>query len=308
MDSHSLLTPVEHWSVGSDDIRTDVPLMMGQRATLEMELASTGTSMAEAHGEAVAAIDTNRDLIIGASRFAALLGRPLAGTAIDLGSGTGVGAAILSRLPRISEVYAVDYSEDFVNSVMPVVFAELGAAEEKIRRVVGDYSDLHLPDGSVDVVLEIGAFHHSENLPRTLNESRRVLASGGVIIAVDRAWPDSVTDRELDEMTARQLPDELKQKYGIPVDSDFTRGDWGEHEYRYSEWLEAFRQAGFKAAVFRQTYSRLKGTRRLLKAMPTTDLMFAANAVLGFRGGRTRVVYGTHFMHHVAIVGFPQDG
>src|SRR5262249_1904877 len=47
------------------------------------------------------------------------------------------------------------------------------------QAVQGSALDMPFPDGSFDLVVSIGCFHHTGNLQRSLDETFRVLAPGG---------------------------------------------------------------------------------------------------------------------------------
>jgi SAM-dependent methyltransferase len=177
-----------------------------------------------------------------------IIGRPISGRVADIGSGTGVVAAILSKLENVKEVFAIEYSEEHVKSIMPITFQHLGAKEEKITRVVGSFNDIKVQDNFFDFILEVGSLHHAEDLDATLKELRRVLTPGGYVIAADRAHQNWVSDDYLARFLDREMNPKQKRIYGLP--EHFTRRMWGEHEYRYRDWKAAFRRCGFEASAF----------------------------------------------------------
>ncbi len=250
MNPSTNLRPPLKWEMS--DLALEVAReAMEKRALAEMEILSSGESLAKIHGQAIRDYAAFEQLIGGAIAFLNKIGRPARGIAVDMGSGTGVGASILSKLEAVSNVYAVEFSQYFVEKIMPLVFDTFQANTEKIQRVVGDFNRLNLPDRSVGIILEVDSFHHSEDLDITLQECARVLAENGVIIAIDRAWPDHYTQEQFEEMLNRQLPNSLKRKYGVPLDQSFTRRDFGEHEYTIRQWMEHFKRNSFEPAAFR---------------------------------------------------------
>jgi SAM-dependent methyltransferase len=234
---------------------TDLALLtakeaMENRANVEMSALDGGQSLEKTHGQAVRDYAQFEQLIGGAFAFLRHIKKLERGVAVDMGSGTGVGACILSKFDVIEKVYAVEFSEYFVEKIMPVVFKKYEAKNAKIQRVISDFNRLDLEDGSLNIVLDIDSFHHSEDFDRTLDECSRVLASNGVIIAIDRAWPDYYTQEQFKVMLDRQLPDRLKQKYGISPSQSFTRRDFGEHEYTICQWFDYYIRHGFEPSVF----------------------------------------------------------
>ena len=177
-----------------------------------------------------------------------VIGKKIQGKVADIGSGTGVVASILSKFEFVKEVFAVEYSEDFVKKIMPITFQNLEAKEEKITRVVGSFNQLKVVDNFFDFICEVNSLHHSENLEMTLKELHRVLKPGGYIIAADGAHNNKVSTEYLSSLLDLQMSDQQKKLYGLP--QDFTRGMWGEHEYRYRDWKTACERNGFKAYAF----------------------------------------------------------
>ena len=169
------------------------------------------------------------------------------GGGADLGSGSGLCTAIISQIPPVERIYAVDYSEDLVEFTMLRVFEVFKADTEKIIRVIGDFNNLQLPDGSLDFVVELGGFHHSEDLGRTLQEMYRVLRRGGVAVLIEKANADSLSDAEISSLLDRQLSAKQKELYGLP--ENYTRRMYGIHEYRYSEWIHMLKEHGFEVQV-----------------------------------------------------------
>ncbi|MBS4058981.1 MAG: class I SAM-dependent methyltransferase, partial [Bacteroidetes bacterium] len=215
------LTPPLYWKM------TDLALKeakdgMDHRAQEEIEAVEQGVDLKATHGQAIRDFVQLDDFIQAGFDFLRRIKHRVNGEAVDVGSGTGVGAGILSRFDFISKVYAVEFSEQFVLSIMPVVFGSIEADNSKIQRVVGDFNNLQIPDASQACVLDIDSFHHAEDLDFTLRECARVLKTGGVIVSIDRAWDDHYTRAQLEAKLDVELNDNLKKKYGIPEGQSFT--------------------------------------------------------------------------------------
>lgn len=280
-------------------ILPDVLESLNNRAEVEISRAREGEDFVALHGETVLDYHQLRQLIEGGLRWLAWLGRPARGVAADLGSGTGVGACILSKRKEIEQVYAVEYSEQLVLQMMPLVFDHFQAQVGKIQRVVGDFNNIELPDASLDLIVEIGSYHHSEDLNLSAQEAFRVLRPGGAVIAVDRAWPDETPQSELDARLDKEMPAGLKKKYGIPEDKHFTRRDFGEHEYTLYYWESVFRKAGFETFALRQSHpARLNS---LWLRLPSFDFSIW-RAVSHYRRGKRRsTVYGWEAQRYILI-------
>jgi SAM-dependent methyltransferase len=262
-----------YWPM-SPIIHTEAMERMDNRAQVEMNEVSGGIDIADVHGQAVKHYPTFERLMLGAAGFLKQIGRPLHGRGADLGSGTGVGACIAAKLPGVDEVYAVECSELFVKDVMPAVFDKFACPGQKIQRVVGDFNALHLEDESLDFLVEIDSYHHSEDLALSARESWRVLKPGGMVMAIDRAWPDHYQQAELDAMFDREFSPTLKRKYGIPEQVPFTRRDWGEHEYTLKQWEQVFGQNGFEAITFLQRRAYIRGANFVLTKLPSLQLSY----------------------------------
>ena len=179
------------------------------------------------------------------------IGRQLAGRVADLGAGTGTLTSIISRHENVRLVYAVEISESYVNRIMPLVFSATGADSSKIMRIVGDFNHLRFEDDSIDYIVENGAFHHSDDIGKTIAETWRVLKKGGWFIGIERSHENHMTNGELEKMLDREFGPALKAIYGIPEDQKTTRREWGEHELRHCDWNYHFAKRGFRAYVIR---------------------------------------------------------
>lgn len=59
------------------------------------------------------------------------------------------------------------------------------ARRDGLETVRGTATDLPHPDGSVDAIVVVDAFHHFPSQPRCLEEMSRVLAPGGVLVITE---------------------------------------------------------------------------------------------------------------------------
>lgn len=283
------LRPPIYWKYSNHALQ-EAMKAMDHRAKEEINRITHGETVDIVHEQAVRDYDHIDLLIGGAFKFLHNIGKNVSGSAIDMGSGTGVGASILSKYQQVKYIYALEFSEEFVLQIMPAVFEHFPTNSSKIQRVVGDFNNLEVEDSSIDIILDIDSFHHSEALDVTFNECWRVLKPGGVIISIDRAWPDSYSQNQLEEMLDRELNDNLKRKYNIPPNESFTRRDFGEHEYTVKQWERAYTQSGFDVNVFRQKHP--PGLNSIFLRIPTYELTILTSS-LGYKFGRRRhSIYG----------------
>jgi ubiquinone/menaquinone biosynthesis C-methylase UbiE len=263
---------------------------MENRANVEVDEVEKGQALENVHGQALRDYKQFEQLIGGALSFLKKIGHPAGGVAVDMGSGTGVGACILSKFGAIGKVYAVEFSEYFVEKVMPLVFEKYDANTEKIQRVVSDFNRLDIGDNSLGIILDIDSFHHSEDLDRTLQECYRVLGPKGAIIAIDRAWSDRYMRAQLESKLDIEFPDYLKTKYNIPLEQHFTRRDFGEHEYTIGDWFAAFKKNGFEPSVFLLRHP--PALNRFWLRLPTFEFSMILSSLLHRFGSRRLWAYG----------------
>ncbi|MBS0418978.1 MAG: class I SAM-dependent methyltransferase [Proteobacteria bacterium] len=116
-----------------------------------------------------------------AERFVARLpGHELA--IADLAAGIGWTSSLLSRLPNVATVHAVEISEHRLELLFPQAIRMFAGAPGKVRRSLGSFYNLGLANESLDVVFLASAFHHAANPLRLLSEADRVLKPGGHLI------------------------------------------------------------------------------------------------------------------------------
>lgn len=177
-----------------------------------------------------------------------IVGKRMSGVGCELGAGPAVFSAILAKRVDISCMYAVEVCAPLVTGLMPrVAPAIAGSCAEKIVGCVGDFSRLAIPDGSLDFIFDFFSLHHSADIQITLRECRRVLRPHGMLIALDKARPDTMTRTDCERLLDKEYDNAHKQKFGIPLSLKLSRRDNGEHEYRLKDWRAAFASAGFHA-------------------------------------------------------------
>lgn len=180
-------------------------------------------------------------------------GRPLSGRGVDLGAGAGWTSALLSRIPAVRQVHAVDLSRHRIGVIAPLVFRMLKAEEGKIIRVLGSFYDVQLPDGSLDFCFFSQAFHHADNPRRLLREVHRLLRPSGVVLVMGeipighlgmlRQWGLNVIKRVAPFLPFRRSP----VRKWFPGFSELFPPDelLGDHFYRMKDYRKLFQQEGF---------------------------------------------------------------
>jgi ubiquinone/menaquinone biosynthesis C-methylase UbiE len=112
--------------------------------------------------------------VIGAARRS-LLGHAT-GVTMDLGAGIGLNLPHLP--PSVTDVHLIEPDPHMIRRLSPGL-----PGHTVVHQAAGE--DLPLPDGGVDTVLATLTLCTVTDLPRTLNEIRRVLRPGGRLLVLE---------------------------------------------------------------------------------------------------------------------------
>lgn len=169
------------------------------------------------------------------------------GKGIDLGGGVACISSTIAQKSSVENIICVEVTEEVVKLCQPIVKAEiLGSNQHKVISCIGNFNKLELEPNSLDFAVAWGSLHHSYQLVHTLIECRRVLKPEGLLVVIERAHDNSTPETEINRMLNIEYDEAfLTRTYRDPK-MVLTRRDNGEHEYRYSEWAEAFASAGFQ--------------------------------------------------------------
>jgi len=112
------------------------------------------------------------------------------GRILEIGAGAAWFTAELSKLPRVVEILAMDFSPRLLKEQAPKVFKMLHAKAAKITRVPGDFHQLDFPANHFDFVVCSAALHNAANMVQLLREVKRVLKPGGRFVSIrEPIWP-----------------------------------------------------------------------------------------------------------------------
>jgi len=227
-------------------------------ATVESFKASSLDKTAELEGSASYATIHSLVQTIMQSRLLP----EIEGILVELGSGIGLlGIAFIAEDLEndIAGVLAVEAGLPFVETGIRMAADQLLAQNSrKVIPCYGTFDSIKLEDRTVDAIIQIEALHHSNDLQSALDESFRILKSGGYVISIDRSWPDSTTRNVLEDLLNHEYPKDWLEFKGFPSHEPFTRRDNGEHEYLDKDWKAAFSKAGFSLLSFNTLHPKIK--------------------------------------------------
>lgn len=179
-------------------------------------------------GQAAAAYLTSAAHAQGADlqRLKALLEGQSAAAVLDLGCGAGhVSFAVA---PHAGEVTAFDLSQQMLDVVQHEA-QRRGIDNLKVRQGVAER--LPFADAGFDLVLTRFSAHHWSDVPRAMQEVRRVLKPGGRFVMIDVMAPD------------KPLFDTHLQTIELLRDVSHVRN------YSFGEWEDFLGRAGFAIAA-----------------------------------------------------------
>jgi len=143
-------------------------------------------------------------------------------TVVDVATGSGHTA--LAFAPHVRQVVALDVTPEMLREARALA-AKAGAAN--VAFCQADAHRLPVASASADLMTCRRAAHHFRDLTSFLDEARRVLPSGALLLIEDRSVPeDAWVDRTMNQLDRLHDPSHVR-------------------EYRPSEWRSALEQAGF---------------------------------------------------------------
>lgn len=162
------------------------------------------------------------------------LGVGFRGRVLELGAGPAWFTAELSKLPKVVEVIATDFTHGPLPEQAPLVLQALRARQAKITRRQVSAQRLDFPDHHFDFVVCNAVLHNALNLPQLLREARRVLKPGGQLIAVREPVKSLMGWRSGSRTAAQRKP--------LGMNSPI---------YSRADYLDLFDRAGFSVKASR---------------------------------------------------------
>lgn len=188
--------------------------------------------------------------------------------ALDVATGTGFTAVSLARL--VKRVVGVDLTSEMLAE------ARQFAGSQRARNVtfeIGDALKLKHPDSSFDIVTTRRATHHFADVPRFVQEAKRVLKPGGRLGIVDMAPPNGAerfTNRIetlRDGSHVKAFTPEAWKSMVSRAGLRITSSDVLDEHISFEKWLYPVESGGKEEKAVRAAWgSASPTTRRLLKA------------------------------------------
>jgi SAM-dependent methyltransferase len=106
------------------------------------------------------------------------------GRVLEIGATGGGLSAELSKLPKVVEVTATDFTPKLLREEAPKLFRLLNAHEAKITRMPMPAARLDFPDRHFDFIVTAALLHRALNMVTLLREIHRLLKPGGTLVAL----------------------------------------------------------------------------------------------------------------------------
>ncbi len=154
----------------------------------------------------------------------------------DVGAGSGYFTEHLARhVGATGRVFAVDISERALSELRRLVERE---DLENVEVVRGEVDDPKLPDGSLDAVLVVNAYHEMTEYEAMLAGMLRALKPGGRLVMLERGTTDSSLSRDR-QMAEHEMSIDLVARELGAAGFDILERDehFTENERQHRQWM-----------------------------------------------------------------------
>lgn len=220
--------------------------------------------------------DTNLErAFLDLVKFSEASGYDLKGVVLDLAAGTCWTSAIVSKMPSVQRVIAVDISRHRLDIIAPIVFEQYKADIKKITRVRGSFDRIKMEANSVDCVILVEAFHHAYHPDNLMKEITRVLKPNGIILIsgenietnsyyfkvvmqnIRTKIAYALGLRKLLSRCLRRAIAEPQKIFSLPFDEQT-----GDHSYIVKDYGRIFKKYGFELKIQKLDYKWSGGAGR----------------------------------------------
>lgn len=106
------------------------------------------------------------------------------GKVLEIGAGSCWLSTLISKIPEVKSIYALDISNDLLKIIGNKVIDCLGGEKNKIKFIKADFNKLPFADNEFNIIIFDASLHHAQNLSCLLKEVGRVLKKNGFLIAI----------------------------------------------------------------------------------------------------------------------------
>lgn len=157
----------------------------------------------------------------------------------DVGAGIGWTSSLLSKLPQVAEIHAVEISRHRLE-LHEKAFLMFDGNQEKHYRYISSFYNMPFSDGMFDIVFMAQAFHHAENPDLLLYECKRILKKSGMIVFIGEHFVSKMSWLSVFLKNLRKKNITFDTQVLFPPDNIL-----GDHYYTRRFYKNIFRKNGF---------------------------------------------------------------
>lgn len=109
-------------------------------------------------------------------------GIKITGKVLEVGAGDAWCSAYVAKNFDIDKIYTMEINRPAVEKLIPKVFDVVGVDKSKTATVLGTFNNIPV-ENEFDVILAMGALHHSSSLYHTFSNLYKALKPGGWLLA-----------------------------------------------------------------------------------------------------------------------------
>jgi 2-polyprenyl-3-methyl-5-hydroxy-6-metoxy-1,4-benzoquinol methylase len=158
------------------------------------------------------------------------------GRILEIGAGSCWLSSVLSKFPKVQEVYALDFSRRILTEIAPRVMDHLKADASKIVRVRGSFYDLRRLGKQFDFVVCDETLHHADYPIILLKQICKVLSEDGLLISIREPIAPKLP---ILKFVGKRIFGFREKRLGVT-----------ENNYTLNEWHKLFRLSGFAMTCY----------------------------------------------------------
>jgi SAM-dependent methyltransferase len=189
------------------------------------------------------------------------------GRVMDIGAGDGWCSAYLLDRYHVDELYVMEISESSLKKLIPSTLKLSESSLDNVNLVKGSFNEIRLTN-ELDIVIAMGALHHSANLYKTAKEIYKSLKPGGYLIAQEPFMSNTTLNKFYNDRA-----NQTKDFNGLISIKNEDRTDVF---YRMCEYQTAFMHAGYDV-IFEELSGKKKSVKKTLKDLLSPYAESSAN-------------------------------